>query len=80
MFFRSKLDRAQKWLRDRSSTEPERQEDNGELPTPGELKKQNQEIPLEKGDLPLMILLGMGIILPVCLVVLLLICSFVFFL
>ena len=80
MFFRSKLDRAQKWLRDRSSTEPERQEDNVELPTPEELKKQNQEIPLEKGDLPLMILLGMGIILPVCLVVLLLICSFVFFL
>ena len=80
MFFRSKLDRAQKWLRDRSSTESERQEDNGELPTPEELKKQNQEIPLEKGDLPLMILLGMGIILPVCLVVLLLICSFVFFL
>ena len=44
MFFRSKLDRAQKWLRDRSSTEPERQEANGELPTPEELKKQNQEI------------------------------------
>ena len=80
MFFRSKLDRAQKWLADHSSTEPEPQEDNGELPTPEELKKQNQEIPLEKGDLPLMILLGMGIILPVCLVVLLLICSFVFFL
>ena len=80
MFFRNKLDRAQKWLRDRSSTEPEQQADNGDLPTPEELKRQNQEIPLEKGDLPLMILLGMGIILPVCLVVLLLICSFVFFL
>ena len=42
--------------------------------------EKDQELPLEKGDLPLMILLGMGIILPVCLLVLLAICSFVFFL
>ena len=73
MFFRKKLDRAQKWLRGQNK-------DAGELPTPEELKEQNQELPLEKGDLPLLILLGMGIILPVCLLVLLAICSFVFFL
>ena len=73
MFFRKKLDRAQKWLRGQNK-------DAGELPTPEELKKQSQELPLEKGDLPLLILLGMGIILPVCLLVLLAICSFVFFL
>ena len=73
MFFRKKLDRAQKWLRGQNK-------DAKELPTPEELKEQSQELPLEKGDLPLLILLGMGIILPVCLLVLLAICSFVFFL
>ena len=73
MFFQKKLDRAQKWLRGKNK-------DAEELPTPEELKEQNQELPLEKGDLPLMILLGLGIILPVCLLVLLAICSFVFFL
>lgn len=73
MFFQKKLDRAQKWLQEKG-------EKDQELPTPEELKEQNQELPLEKGDLPLMILLGMGIILPVCLLVLLAICSFVFFL
>ena len=73
MFFRKKLDRAQKWLRGQNK-------DSGELPTPEELKEQSQELPLEKGDLPLLILLGMGIILPVRLLVLLAICSFVFFL
>lgn len=73
MLFRNKLDRAQKWLRNQNK-------DTGELPTPDELKEQSQELPLDKGDLPLMILLAMGIILPVCLLVLLAICSFVFFL
>ena len=73
MFFRKKLDRAQKWLRGQNK-------DAEELAAPEELKEQSQELPLEKGDLPLLILLGMGIILPVCLLVLLAICSFVFFL
>ncbi|MCI6957110.1 MAG: hypothetical protein SPI15_11900 [Candidatus Faecousia sp.] len=73
MFFQKKLDRAQKWLQGKNK-------DMEELPTAEELKEQNQGLPLEKGDLPLMILLGMGIILPVCLLVLLAICSFVFFL
>ena len=63
MLFRNKLDRAQKWLRNQNK-------DTGELPTPDELKEQSQELPLDKGDLPLMILLAMGIILPVCLLVL----------
>ena len=73
MLFQKKIERAQKWLRE-INKKPD------ELPTPEELKQESQEINLEKGDLALMIFLALGIILPVCLVVLLLICSFVFFL
>ncbi|MGN1015884.1 MAG: hypothetical protein ACI4PL_02700 [Faecousia sp.] len=73
MLFEKKIDRAQKWLRGKNK-------DAEELPTPEELKKESQEIKLEKGELPLMIFLALVIILPVCLLVLLAICSFVFFL
>ena len=73
MFFQKKIERAQKWLRGTSKK-------SEKLPTPEELKEESQEIKLEKGELPLMIFLALIIIVPVCLIVLLAICSFVFLL
>ena len=73
MIFQKKIERAQKWLRGISKK-------SEELPTPEQLKEESQEIKLEKGELPLMIFLALIIIVPVCLIVLLAICSFVFLL
>ena len=77
MLFQNKFERARKWLQERNAPQPDKP---GDLPTPEELKKESQEIKLERGELPLMIFLALVIILPVCLLVLLAICSFVFFL
>ena len=73
MLFNKKLERAQKWLRERNGSREQ-------LPDPEQLKQESQEIKLEKGELPLMIFLALIIIVPVCLVVLLAICSVVFLL
>lgn len=78
MLFQSKIDRAQKWLHDRSDSgrrERELQE-KGELPSGADLRAEAQEeIELEKGDVLSMLLAALITILPVALLVLLIMVS-----
>lgn len=78
MLFQKKIQRAQEWLHQRN--QPKEKKQTEPLPDAEELKRQSQEIKLEKGELPMMIFLALIIIVPVCLIVLLLMCSFIFFL
>ena len=83
MLFQRKIDRAQKWLRERNGVSEDVQQHTGEgeLPSMEELKAEAQsEIHLDKGDLPAMIIAALITILPACILVLLLLVSFVFFL
>ena len=90
MLFQRKTRRAMKWSRDRrlraEGRDPE-QEDlqreienrkkgghQDDLPTMEELMKEEQTLQLEKGDLPAIILAAMTTIVPVCLLVLIVIC------
>ena len=84
MMFQRKIERAQKWLKEVNqamyprSSKPEREDG---LPDMEELKRQaRQENLLDKGDLPAMILAALITILPVCILVLLALVAFVFFL
>jgi hypothetical protein len=83
MLFQRKIERAQQWLKERNQTlypksSSRREED---LPDMEELKRQaRQENMLDKGDLPAMILAALITILPVCILVLLALVAFVFFL
>lgn len=80
MLFQKKIDRAQKWLKEQSDPQPGCEEVNGDFPSMEELKAEaKQEIHLEKGDIPAMLLAAFPIVL-ICLVVLLLISGAVFFL
>lgn len=82
MLFQKKIDRAQKWLKDQSAPEehPAYAGEKGDLPSMEELKAEGrEEFHLEKGDIPAMLLAAFPIVL-ICLVVLLAICGFVFFL
>ena len=74
MLFRNKLERAQQWLKGTGS------EAEKDLPPMDALKRESQEPPMEKGDLHIMILTALITIVPVCLLILLLLCGFVFFL
>ena len=83
MLFQRKIERAQQWLKERNQTlypkSSSRREEN--LPDMEELKRQaRQENMLDKGDLPAMILAALITILPVCILVLLALVAFVFFL
>lgn len=75
MLFQSKIDRAQKWLHDRSdSARKEKQtQDQEGLPSMEDLKAEAQEeVELEKGDFLSMLIAAFITILPVALIVLLL--------
>lgn len=77
MFFRKKLDRAQKWLRERTESGesiPKKYRDE-ELPSMEELREEADRLPLEKGDLPALIFSAMITFIPVCLIALLILCS-----
>ena len=82
MLFKNKVERAQKWLHERNqplgSHKRESREDD--LPSIEELKRESQELHLDKSDLPAMIFAALITILPICLLVLLAICAFVFLL
>ena len=81
MFFQRKIDRAQKWLHDRNPSPIVRETESSheDLPSMEELKAEAQnEIYLDKGDLPAMIIAAMFTILPICLLVLLAISAVVF--
>jgi len=81
--FQRKVDRAQKWLRERNGIQEEPEAISGEkdLPSMEELKAEGrQEFHLEKGDLPAMLIAAFFTIMPVCLLVLLAISAIVFFL
>ena len=75
MFFSKELTRAQKWLRENNSPEADAPKEPSEAGEPWP-----QEPELEKGDLPLLMFLATVIIIPICLLALLAICGFVFFL
>lgn len=82
MLFRKKIQRAQDWLHDQSGQpeDPAGREETGEFPSMEELKAEGKaEFHLEKGDIPAMLLAALPIVV-ICLLVLLAICSFVFFL
>ena len=83
MLFQRKIERAQRWLKERtgSAEVSEQTCDEGELPSMEELKAEGRnEFRLEKGDLPAMLVAAFFTIMPVCVIVLLLICSLVFLL
>ena len=83
MLFQRKIDRAQKWLKERNGVteEPEYSGDRGDLPSMEELKAEGRsEFHLEKGDLPAMLIAAFFTIMPVCVIVLLAICAIVFLL
>ena len=81
MLFQRKIERAQNWLKERSGSAdvPEQTENDGSLPSMEELKAEGRnEFHLEKGDLPAMLIAAFFTIMPVCVIVLLLICAIVF--
>ena len=83
MLFQRKIDRAQKWLKERNGVteEPDYSCDGGALPSMEELKAEGRnEFRLEKGDLPAMLIAAFFTIMPVCVIVLLAICAIVFLL
>ena len=83
MLFQRKIERAQQWLKDRNQAMYPKSSKSREsdLPDMEELKQQaRQEHLLDKGDLPAMILAALITILPVCILVLLALVAFVFFL
>ena len=83
MLFQRKIERAQQWLKERNQTLYPKSSSRREadLPDMEELKRQaRQENMLDKGDLPAMILAALITILPVCILVLLALVAFVFFL
>ena len=83
MLFQRKIERAQKWLRERNGIPESGQKTHreGELPSMEELREEGRnQIQLEKSDLPAMIIAALITILPVCILVLLAICSVVFLL
>lgn len=82
MLFKNKVERAQKWLHERNQTPQSRRRESreGDLPSMEELKRESQELQLDKGDLPAMIVAALITIVPICLLVLLAICAFVFLL
>ncbi len=95
MLFEHKIRRAMKWSHDRKlraeGRDPELEDlerelkNRGkqrpeELPTIEELKEQEAGLPLEKGDLPALIGTALITIVPVCLLVLVVICLAAYFL
>ena len=83
MLFRRKIERAQKWLEERSGSAdvPVRSSYNSDLPSVEELKMEGRSVfRLEKGDLPAMLIAAFFTIMPVCVLVLLAICAIVFLL
>ena len=80
MLFKNKVERAQKWLHERNQTPESRSKEHreGDLPSMEELRRESQELNLDKTDLPAMIFAALITILPVCILVLLAICSIVF--
>lgn len=74
MIFGKKLAASMEWLRKRSKGTPEPPDGEEDLPTMEELKKEAERAPLEKGDLPAMILAGFVTIVPACLLALLVLC------
>ncbi len=82
MLFKNKVERAQKWLHERNQTpqSSRRESREGDLPSMEELKRESQELHLDKGDLPAMIVAALITIVPICLLVLLAISAFVFLL
>ena len=82
MLFQRKIERAQQWLKERNQgNQPRRIQREDDLPDMEELKREAQrEIHLDKSDLPAMILAALITILPVCILVLLALVAFVFFL
>ena len=81
MLFQKKIDRAQKWLKEQSGGEsPEECGEKTDLPDMETLKAEaKEEIHLEKGDIPALLLAAFPIVI-ICTLVLLALCSFVFFL
>lgn len=80
MLFQKKINRAQKWLKEQSDPQTGCEGNHADLPSMEELKAEaKQEIHLEKGDIPAMLLAAFPIVL-ICLAVLLLISGAVFFL
>lgn len=79
MFFRKKLEKSMKWHHEKAQGQPAAASEGLEdLPSMEELKEEaREEVTLEKGDLPAMILAGMLTILPACLAVLLILCLLV---
>ena len=77
MLFQRKVDRAMKWLHDRSdSGKAEQAEKEGNLPSMDDLRREAQnEVELEKGDWLAMLLAAFLTILPVALLVLLVMVS-----
>jgi len=81
MLFQRKIERAQQWLRDRNmGNQPRRIRREDDLPDMEQLKQESWEMPLDKGDLPAMLFAAFITIMPVCVLVLLLLVAFVFFL
>ena len=80
MLFGKKLERAQKWLHERTESGENiprkyREED---LPSMEELREEADTTYLEKGDLPALIFSAMITFIPVCLIILLVLCSIAF--
>lgn len=79
-----KLNASLKWLRHRNNPraaeEDERREKGEDLPTAEELRDENRDVPLEKGDLPAMIIAALVTIVPVCILVLAVLCGIIWLL
>ncbi len=82
MLFQRRVDRAFQWLKQRTGNDKQPEASGeGDLPSVEELRAEAQEeMELEKGDLFAMILSALIVILPVCLLALLAMVGFAFFL
>ncbi len=80
MLFQRKIDRAQQWLHEKSGKSDVKHQTGGDLPSMEELRAEaNEEMDLEKGDFFAMLIAALITILPVCLLALLFMCGFMFF-
>ncbi len=78
MLFQSRIDRAQKWLKERTGNtgDDHSKSENGEFPSMEDLRAEVQEeMDLEKGDKLAMLIAAFITILPACLVALLIMVS-----
>ncbi len=80
MIFGKKLNRAQKWLREQNPDLEDQQEFQDEdLPSVEELRRESQQLNLDKSDMLAMIISAMITIIPACLIAILLIVGIAYF-